>query len=96
MGELYNELDLRTTPSFKPFFQSFLDTLMVGLRYIELFLIYRIFIFEVNFVIVVPGQPEVVFVQAEGILVLKQDVDVLLSVFVWDLEVATVCDFIPG
>jgi hypothetical protein len=58
---------------------------MVGLRYFELFSIDRILVLEVDFVFVVPGQPEIVLVQADGILVLEQDIDVPLSIFVQNL-----------
>ena len=45
---------------------------------------------------VVPGQPQVIFVQTDDFLMFQQDVDVLLSEFVWDLQVVTSCDFVYG
>jgi hypothetical protein len=58
---------------------------MVGLGYVELFPVYWILVFEMNFMFVVLGQVQVIFVQANGFLMLEQDVDVLLSEFVWNL-----------
>ncbi len=49
-----------------------------------------------NFMFVVPGQPQVIFVQTDDFLMFQQDVDVLLSEFVWDLQVVTSCDFVYG
>ncbi len=58
---------------------------MVGFRYFKLLLVYWILIFQMNFVFLVPGQPQVIFVQADGILMFEQDVDVFFLVFVRDL-----------
>ncbi len=60
----------------------------MSLRNFELFSVYRIFIFEMDLVFVVPGQPQVVLVHADGILVLEKDVNVPLSEFLWNLQVA--------
>ncbi len=62
---------------------------MVSLRNFELFLVDRILIFGVNPVLVVLGQPQVVFVQADSILVLEKLVQELLLELLWYLEVAS-------
>jgi hypothetical protein len=49
-----------------------------------------------DLVFVVPGQSQVIFVQADGILVFEQDVDVLLSEFIRNLQVASSCSFVSG
>jgi hypothetical protein len=66
----------------------------MGLRNFELFPIYWILIFEMNLVLIVPGQPQIVFVQADCLLVLEQDVDVPFSEFVRNLQVAMSCDLV--
>jgi hypothetical protein len=43
---------------------------MVGLRDFELFSIYRILVFEMDFMSVVLSQTQVIFVPADGLLVL--------------------------
>jgi hypothetical protein len=50
----------------------------------------------VDFVFEVLGQPEVVFVDAESILVFAQDIQISFLVFVRDLQMAQFLDFIPG
>jgi hypothetical protein len=68
----------------------------MGLRDFKLFAIHWIFVLEINFMLIVPGQPQVVFVQADSILVLEQNVDVPFSEFVRNLQVAMSCDFVSG
>jgi hypothetical protein len=68
----------------------------MGLRDFQLFTIYWVFVFEMKIMPVVPGQPQVVFVQADGILVLEQDVDVPFAKFFRNLQVAMSCNFISG
>jgi hypothetical protein len=63
----------------------------MGLRNFKLFSIYWILILEMNLVL-----PEVIFVQANGLLVLEQDVDVPFSEFFRNLQVATSCDIVSG
>jgi hypothetical protein len=58
---------------------------MVGLRYLELLQVHWVLIFEMNFVFVVPGQPQDIFVQTDGFLMFEQEVNVLLSEFIWYL-----------
>ena len=61
---------------------------MVGLRNFELFSVDWVFVFEVDPMLVVFGQSQVIFVQADGILVLEKDVQVSILEFFLDLEVA--------
>ena len=65
-----------------------LDKLVMGFRYFELFLVDRILRLEVDFVLEIFGEPQVVFVDAESVLVLAQDVQVTLMEFLWNLKVA--------
>jgi hypothetical protein len=59
-----------------------------------LFLVDWVLHFEVDFVFEV--QPEVVFVDAESVLVFAQDIQISFLVFVRDLQMAKFLDFIPG
>jgi hypothetical protein len=54
----------------------------------ELFSVDRVFIFEVDPMLVVSGQSQVIFVYADGILVLEKDVQVFVLEFFWNLKVA--------
>jgi hypothetical protein len=45
---------------------------------------------------VVSRQPQVIFVQANGLLMLEQDANVFSSEFVRNLQVATSCDLVSG
>ncbi len=45
---------------------------------------------------VVLSQPQVIFVQPDGLLMLEQDVDVSFSEFVQNLQVKMSCDLITG
>jgi len=69
---------------------------MVDFRDFELFSIYWVLIFEMDFMSIVLGQPQVIFVQADGLLMLEQDVNVFFSEFVWNLQVAMSCDLVSG
>jgi hypothetical protein len=69
---------------------------VVSLRYLELFPIDLVLHFEMNIVGEVLWQTQVVFVDAECVLVFVQDVDVSLCVFVWNLEVASFLYVISG
>jgi hypothetical protein len=51
----------------------------------ELFMIDVFIVFEVNLVLVVFGQPEVILVDADGLLVFEQDIDISFPEFVWHL-----------
>ncbi len=60
---------------------------MMSLRYLELFLVDWLIVFEVNPVFVISGQSIVVFVEADGLLMFEQYIDVSLSEFVRYLQV---------
>jgi len=49
-----------------------------------------------NIMFVVLGQPQVILVQADGFLIFEQYVDVFFSEFIWNLQVATSCNFVSG
>jgi hypothetical protein len=68
----------------------------MSLRDLELFLVEWVLIFEMNLVFIVPGQPQVILVHADGILVLKRDVKVPFSEFFWNLQVASLDNFVSG
>jgi hypothetical protein len=73
----------------------------MGLQNFELFSVDRVFVFEVDPMPVVFGQSQVVFVHADGTLVLEKDVHISVLEFFRDLEVAPFGDvvlskFIPG
>jgi hypothetical protein len=59
----------------------------MSLRYLELFLVDWLIVFEVNPVFVISGQSIVVFVEADGLLMFEQYIDVSLSEFVRYLQV---------
>ncbi len=66
-----------------------------------MFLVDLVFIFEVDPMLVVSGQSQVIFVYADGILVLEKDVQVSVLEFFRDFEVASFGNvvsskFIPG
>jgi hypothetical protein len=58
---------------------------VVSLRNFELLPVGWILIFEMDPVLVILGQPQVIFVQANGILMLEKDVQVSLLVFLRNL-----------
>jgi len=60
---------------------------MMSLRYLELFLVDWLIVFEVNPVFVISGQSKAVFVEADGLLMFEQYIDVSLSEFVRYLQV---------
>ena len=68
----------------------------MSLRDLELFSVDRVLIFEMDSMLIVPGQPQVIFVHADGILVLEKDVNVPFSEFLWNLQVASLDDFVSG
>jgi hypothetical protein len=69
---------------------------VVSFRNFELVLVDRVFVFEVDPMFVVSGQSEVIFVHADGILVPKKDVQVLILEFFRDLEVAPFGDVVSS
>ena len=58
----------------------------MGVRNLELFLIHRFFVFEVNSVFEGRSPANVRFVSAENTSMLEQQVPVLLFELVWDVE----------
>ncbi len=68
----------------------------MSLRDFELFSVDCIFIFEMDPMLVGPGQPQVIFVHADGILVLKKDVQVPILEFLRNLQVAPLENVISG
>jgi hypothetical protein len=73
-----------------------LDKLLKGFRDFELFLVERILRFEVYFMLEIFGEPQVIFVNAESVLVFAQNVQVMLMEFLWNLKVAHPPYIIPG
>jgi len=52
--------------------------------------------FEVDFVFKILGETQVVLIDAEGVLVFAQDIQVSVMKFLWDLQVTSASDFFPG
>ncbi len=69
---------------------------MVSLWNLELFSVYRIVILQVNSVPVVSGQSQIIFVDADGLLIFEQKVQVLSFEFVQNVEIATLGDVFSG
>ncbi len=69
---------------------------MLSLRDFELFPVDRIFIFEMDSMLVVPGQPQVILDHADGILVLKKDVQVPVLEFLQDWQIALFGNVVLG
>jgi len=59
----------------------------------KVFPVHWIIIFEMDFVFVVSGQPQVIPVDADGLLVFEQNVDILLTKFIRDLEMVAMGNF---
>ena len=68
----------------------------MGFRDFELFPVDRILRLEVDFMLEIFGESQVVFVNAESVLVFAQNVQVALMEFLWNLKVAPPSDFFPG
>jgi hypothetical protein len=66
------------------------------LRDLELLLVDWILILEVDFVLEILGQTQVVFVDAESILMFAQYIQVSLMIFLGYLQVKLSSDFFPG
>jgi hypothetical protein len=66
------------------------------LRDLELLLVDWILILEVDFVLEILGQTQVVFVDAESILMFAQYIQVSLMIFLRYLQVKLSSDFFPG
>ncbi len=69
---------------------------MVGLWNLELFLVNWILCFEVDFVLEILCETQVILVDAESVLVFTQDVQIPVVKFLWNLEVTSSSDFLPG
>jgi len=69
---------------------------MVGLRNFELFSVNRVLRFEVNFVLEILRETQVVFVDAESVLMFAQDIQIAFMELLWNLEVASPFYFFPG
>ena len=69
---------------------------MVSLWNFKLFPVHRVFILQVDFVFVIPGQSQVVFVDADGLLLFEQQVQVLRFEFVQNVEIATLGNVFSG
>jgi len=68
----------------------------MGFRDLELLSINRILCLQVDFMLEILGESQIVFVNAERVLVFAQNVQVPLMELLWNLEVAPPFDFIPG
>ena len=68
----------------------------MGFQNFELFPIDRILRLEVDFVLEILGESQVVFFNAESVLMFAQDVQISFMEFLWNLEVAPPSDFISG
>jgi len=68
----------------------------MGFRDFELFPVDRILHLEVDFVLEIFGEAQVIFVNAESVLVFAQNVQVTLMEFLCNLKVAPPSYFIPG
>jgi hypothetical protein len=69
---------------------------MVGLQNFELFSVNRVLRFEVNFVLEILRETQVVFVDAESVLMFSQNIQIALMELLWNLEVASPFYFFPG
>ncbi len=69
---------------------------MMSLRYLELFLVDWLIVFEVNPVFVISGQSKAVFVEADGLLMFEQYIDVSLLEFVRYLQVTLSGNLVLG
>jgi hypothetical protein len=68
----------------------------MGFWNFELFPINRILRLQVDFMLKILGESQIVFVNAERVLVFAQNVQVPLMELLWNLEMAPPFDFIPG
>ena len=58
--------------------------------------IYRVLVFQVDLVFVVPGQSQVIFVYADGLLIFVKEIQIFFFELIWYLEVATSGDVLLG
>ena len=62
---------------------------MVSLRDLELLPVYGVIVFQMNFVFIISGQSQVIFVDADCLLVSVEEVQIFPFEFLRHLEVAT-------
>ncbi len=65
------------------------NEVVASLQDFELFPVHQIFIFQMNFVLVILCQSLVIFVHADGLVMFEKEVQVLFLEFVRNLEIAT-------
>ena len=58
--------------------------------------IYRVLIFQVDLVFIVPGQSQVIFVYADGLLIFVKEIQIFSFELIRYLEVATSGDVLLG
>ncbi len=68
----------------------------MGLRDLELFSINWILCLQVDFMLEILGESQIIFVDAERVLVFAQNVQVPLEELLWNLKVAPPFYFFPG
>ena len=68
----------------------------MGFWNFELFPINRILRLQVDFMLEILGESQIVFINAERVLVFAQNVQIPLMELLWNLEMAPPFDFIPG
>jgi hypothetical protein len=73
-----------------------LNKLVVCFRNPELFSVNWILHLEMNLVFEILGQAQIILIDAQGILVLAQDVQVSVMKFLWYLQMTPSPDFFPG
>ena len=69
---------------------------MVSLWNFKFLPIYRVLVFQVDLVFVVPGQSQVIFVYADGLLIFVKEVQIFFLELIRYLEVATSGDVLLG
>jgi hypothetical protein len=73
-----------------------LDKLVVSLGNFKLLPIYRVLVFQVDLVFIVPGQSQVIFVYADGLLIFVKEIQIFSFELIRYLEVATSGDVLLG
>ncbi len=74
---------------FKPFFQGLFDEVVMSLWDFELLPVYRVLVFQVDFMFVISGQSQVILVDADGLLVSVEEVQIFCLEFIRYLEMAS-------
>jgi len=73
-----------------------LNELRMGFQDLELFSINWVRCFEVDLMLEILGEAQIVFVNAERVLVFAQNVQILLMELLWNLKVAPPFNLFPG